>query len=119
MNQFIYSRHGDVTIQSFDKIPQNFTDCKPNKVKKVILGLGEVTGHSHRVLPVGDAEIIIWSKDSKNDPEADEILFEIKNGCGILIHEEHHPIELKEGFHWRAMKRQYNPFTRAIERVRD
>ncbi len=120
MKNLEYFRHGDVTIQKLDNIPDRFKEFKSLDTKKIILALGEVTGHSHRIIPIDDSEIAVFSNtEAKPSGEEDEILFQIKKGRGLLIHEEHAPIILEEGIHYRAMKKQFNPFTNAVENVRD
>lgn len=120
MTNIKYFRHGDVVVQQLDEIPKDFKEFKKIETRKIVLALGEVTGHNHRVLAIDDAEILVFSKDeNKPDPNDDQILFQIKKGKAILIHEEHAPILLEEGIHWRGMKKQFNPFTNAVENVRD
>lgn len=112
-----YYRHGDVTLEVISQIPK---ELKEIKTSKVVLALGEVTGHAHSVIPIGDAELSVFSVDD-NKPGAvlDEIFFQVKKGKCLLIHEEHEPIILEEGIYHRQMKRQYNPFTKAVENVKD
>lgn len=112
-----YYRHGDVTLENITKIPE---DLKPLETKKVILALGEVTGHSHTVIPIGEAKLSVYSvEDKKPDAVLDDIFFEVQNGKCLLVHEEHEPIVLEPGIYHRQMKKQYNPFTKAVENVRD
>jgi hypothetical protein len=50
--------------------------------------------------------------------ERENIFFEVK-GTAVIMHEEHGPITLDEGIYLRTVQRQYNPFSEALERVRD
>lgn len=115
-----YYRHGDVVVQTLDKLPDAFKGFERKKVKAAVLALGEVTGHSHKILPVDQAEIFVYVEPGKEmDPELSTMAIEVVGGKGLLVHEEHAPILLEEGIHWRGMKVQYNPFNGAIENVRD
>jgi hypothetical protein len=94
-------------------------------MKKLTVGLGEVTGHSHEVFALDDSVIIehhnIAGYDSleiKDLVDRENIYFEIK-GSAVIMHEEHGPITLDEGIYVRTVQRQFNPFTKALEKVRD
>jgi hypothetical protein len=50
--------------------------------------------------------------------ERENIFFEVR-GTAVMMHEEHGPITLDEGVYLRTVQRQYNPFTNALEKVRD
>lgn len=113
-----YYRHGDVTLEVIPQIPEGF---KKLSLKRIVLALGEVTGHSHSVIPIGEeTELSVYTVDgNKPDATLNDICFEVKGGKALLIHEEHEPIILEPGIHNRKMKVQFNPFTNAIENVRD
>ena len=95
----VIARHGDMTIFKVSK--EQVSGMETKELKKITLGLGEVTGHSHEDLV-----------------ERENIFFEIK-GTAVIMHEEHGPITLDEGIYLRTVQRQYNPFSKALERVRD
>jgi hypothetical protein len=99
------------------------------KVNKVVVGLGEVTGHSHVVLSTPNTELFQFfdnEKDAANlDIESDSaaemerLFFEVKGELGLIVHEEHDAIQLSEGFYLRINQVQYDPFTQKIRKVAD
>ena len=98
---------------------------KSKELKKLTLGLGEVTGHSHEVFALDNSTIIEHHNVSGYDTtelrdlvERENIFFEVK-GSAVIMHEEHGPITLEEGVYLRTVQRQYNPFTKVLEKVRD
>lgn len=112
-----YYRHGDVTLEVINEAPK---DLKKVKSNKVVVALGEVTGHSHSVIPLNGSEVSILTPDGNPpNPNDDNIYFYVDKGGALIVHEEHEPILLKEGIYQRKMKVQFNPFTNAIENVRD
>lgn len=112
-----YLRHGDVTLERTDEILEGF---KAKKVPHLVVALGEVTGHSHKVLPIGDAEVLVLEKEGHSvHPDDNDIPFMVQGGNAMIIHEEHEPIILEPGIYNRKMKVQFNPFKNAIENVRD
>lgn len=119
----IIARHGDMTIFKVSK--DQVKGMEKAKIKKLTLGLGEVTGHSHEVIALDDSMIIEHhnvagydSAEIKALTDRENIFFEVK-GKAVILHEEHGPITLEEGFYLRTVQRQYNPFSKALERVRD
>ena len=52
----IIARHGDMTIFKVSK--DQVKGMETAETKKLTLGLGEVTGHSHEVLALDDSTII-------------------------------------------------------------
>lgn len=119
----VIARHGDMTI--FKVSPSQVEGMDTKELKKLTLGLGEVTGHSHEVLALDDSMIIEHhnvagydSAEIRNLVERDNIFFEIK-GSAVIMHEEHGPITLDEGIYLRTVQRQFNPFAKTLERVRD
>jgi hypothetical protein len=119
----IIARHGDMTIFKVSK--DQVKGMQTAETKKLTLGLGEVTGHSHEVLALDNSTIIEHhnvsgydSAEIKDLTARENIFFEIK-GTAVIMHEEHGPITLEEGVYLRTVQRQYNPFTKALEKVRD
>jgi len=102
-------RQGDVLIRQIKSMPTNI-----NKSKTQVVAVGE--GH-HEHKAVGDLEVM----------EVNEKYYLAVNTEGKLIHvhtgtetqAEHLPIELEQGFYEVIHQRQYNPYEKAIERVRD
>ena len=119
----IIARHGDMTIFKVSKTQISGMESK--ELKKLTLGLGEVTGHSHEVFALDNSTIIEHHNVSGYDTtelrdlvERENIFFEVK-GSAVIMHEEHGPITLEEGVYLRTVQRQYNPFTKVLEKVRD
>lgn len=119
----VIARHGDMTI--FKVSPDQVSGMETKEMKKLTLGLGEVTGHSHEVFALDDSTIIEHhhvagydSMEIRELVERENIFFEVK-GRAVIMHEEHGPITLDEGLYLRTVQRQFNPFTRALEKVRD
>lgn len=119
----IIARHGDMTIFKVSK--DQVAGMQTAELKRLTLGLGEVTGHSHEVIAMDDSMIIEHhqvagydSAEIKTLTDRENIFFEVK-GKAVILHEEHGPITLEEGYYLRTVQRQYNPFTKALEKVRD
>jgi hypothetical protein len=119
----IIARHGDMTI--FQVTKDQVKGMETAELKRLTLGLGEVTGHSHEVIALDDSIIIEHhnvagydSAEIKDLTDRENIFFEVK-GRAVIMHEEHGPITLEEGIYLRTTQRQYNPFTKALEKVRD
>jgi|688.fasta_scaffold00011_52 hypothetical protein len=102
MDSKLYARHGDVFIFKLKKSVQsnNF-----KKQDELILALGEVTGHSHRVKSKEQGDILLFEDDSKIN---DSTLFEIINES-VLTHEEHEPITLSPGQYLSIIQTEYDP----------
>lgn len=119
----VIARHGDMTIFKVSK--NQVSGMETKEMKKLTLGLGEVTGHSHEVFALDNSTIIEHHNVAGYDTaelrdlvERENIFFEVK-GSAVIMHEEHGPITLEEGVYLRTVQRQFNPFTRALEKVRD
>lgn len=119
----VIARHGDMAI--FKVSPTEVAGMQTRETKKLTVGLGEVTGHSHEIFALDDSMIIehhnIAGYDSveiRELVERENIFFEVK-GSAVIMHEEHGPITLDEGVYLRTVQRQFNPFTKALEKVRD
>lgn len=96
-------RHGDVLIGAISAIPPG-----AHKKHHCTLAHGEVTGHSHRIERMSDAELY----------EADGQLFlRILSKEARVIHEEHQPITLPQGTYRVWQQREYTPD--AIRRIVD
>lgn len=97
-----YWQQGDCLIKPTNKIGGTF-DKKRN-----VLIEGEHTGHAHRVTE-GHFEIYT---------EMQQIFLKAISECKIT-HEEHNPITIPPGIYEIDQVREYDPFQKAIERVRD
>ena len=121
MKNEIY-RHGDMIIF---KIGDGVTKKNvSSNTKKLVVGLGEVTGHSHDVIALDDSEVIaLYDGDveiTENDlAQMDKLVFEIKGSGALITHEEHKPIFLGKGTYLRINQVEFNPFTKMLEKVRD
>lgn len=107
--QLFIARQGDVLIRQIDNVPAG-----AKKAKSTVVAVGE-GHHEHKVL--GDVDVL----------ESEESLFLSVNSHGKLVHvhtgtdnqAEHLPIDLPVGTYEVIHQRQYNPYEKAIERVRD
>lgn len=103
------ARQGDVMLKKIEAMPKGVL-----KAKSAIVAVGE--GH-HEHKAIGDLRVM----------ELDEKLYLAVNTEGKLVHvhtgtetlAEHLPIDLEQGFYEVIHQRQYNPYEKAIERVRD
>ena len=116
------NRHGDVNIFKNADVPADF---QSRSVKSLKLALGEVSGHSHAIYPVGEGSEVILHLPKEREKvtdmdlhNMDELIYSIK-GQGVLVHEEHEPQILEEGTYSRTIQAELNPFTRQLEKVRD
>jgi len=95
------ARHGDLLIESIDKIPED------TKVRKsgIILD-GEVTGHAHRL----NGGLVLEKED--------RVYLSLKSP-GTVTHEEHHTINLPAGDYAITRQREYDPYEKAVRNVAD
>lgn len=93
-------RQGDVLIESVDEIPK--TAAPVERVNgRVVLALGEVTGHSHSM--DDDPNVTQFR-------EGDKQFIEVLGEKGaMLVHEEHGPIDLPPGRYEVGIQREYEP----------
>lgn len=97
-------RHGDVLVMPITTSPTNL-----QPLPSQILAWGEITGHSHRIAERGAAEL--YRRD------ADTLFLHITAPQATLVHEEHKPIVLQQGWYRVWFQREYSP--QAIRRVVD
>lgn len=88
-------RQGDVLIKKISDLPKN--SIKQELEGDIILALGEVTGHAHRIKDGAD-----WWKNEE------VMILEVSNKASIT-HEEHHTIDLEAGFYEVRRQREYSP----------
>lgn len=92
------ARQGDVFIRRIKAIP---ADAKPVARKgDVILALGEVTGHTHRIAAPLDAVDVLM--------EAERIVMNVKRTVTVT-HEEHGAITLEPGLYESFIQREFDP----------
>ena len=114
METKIFARHGDMTILKVSSINP---DLKSTDKKRLTIGLGETTGHSHEVISLDNSSITEYFDEDKNT-DRDNIYFKV-SGKAILMHEEHEPIILEEGLYVRTTQIQFNPFSNTISKIID
>jgi hypothetical protein len=88
-------RHGDVLVADVPAVPPG-AQRRPD----LVLAYGEMTGHSHRVVPADAAELY--------DHEG-LLYLRVTAARATLLHEEHGPIELREGSYRVWRQREYTP----------
>ncbi len=91
------ARHGDVFLQRVDALPAGATE-RPRD-GDVILALGEVTGHAHRIRT---KETRIWDMGTQR-------YLVVPEGGGVLEHEEHGTIAIPSGAYQIVQQREYHP----------
>ena len=97
-------RHGDVVLFEVKEIPNAVKDKDTN-----ILAEGEFTGHKH--------ELVTKEKVIFQDVEGN-LYVDLKQQTK-LVHQEHNTIVLPATKYRVLIKRNYNPFQKRIEEVRD
>ena len=98
-------RQGDVLVERIDSIPASA--IKQN-CQKVVLALGEVTGHHHHI----NHGAILYT-----DPVTHVSYCEIVEALAMLEHEEHATIPITHGHYRVTIQREYHP--EAIRNVAD
>lgn len=118
-------RHGDMVLFKLNKSEAKIPSSSRN-LEKVIVGLGEVTGHSHDVVAEEGVTLKVYSDNSKlAEMTSDEIatmenlIFEVIGGNAVISHDEHDEIVLDEGTWLRSFQVEYNPFKQMVDKVRD
>jgi len=100
-------RHGDVVINKVEEL-KGFNPRKNN-----VLAYGEVTGHSHKVLPKTKEDIVEVFENEKG-----ELAFRV-NGVAVVTHEEHKTIEIGTGIYRINQEREYDYFQLESRKVID
>jgi len=116
MNILKRVRQGDMI---FYKVENADLTMKQN-TERLVVGIGEVSGHSHDIFPVNDSTVLelAESENSFGDATRDQLFFEVK-GEAVVLHEEHAPVTLDEGMWVRINQVNYDPFKNELEKVRD
>lgn len=96
------ARHGDLVFKRVDSLPKGV------RKSSNILALGEFTGHKH----VAGKGSVVWKTSE------DKTYIEVADKTEIT-HEEHRPIILKSGVYEMIIKREYDPFEKQINSVKD
>lgn len=103
-------RHGDVLIYKLAERPAE-QDANEVPAQELVLELGEVTGHAHRLR--GNLMLVESARRVER-----EMLFEVVDRA-VLTHEEHDTIVLEKGIYLKVSQVEYNPFVDMITYVRD
>lgn len=88
-------RHGDVLVEQVAEMP----DVR-RKAQHTILAHGELTGHCHRIAEK-DAAVLY------DTPEG--MFLHVTADVATLVHDEHNPISLSNGFYRVWRQREYSP----------
>lgn len=89
-------RQGDVLIQRIKSIPQSNSKKRENGV----LAYGEVTGHSHKVETLDQAEVLEVGND---------LYLRVSEEGVRIVHDEHNAISLPAGDYKITIQREYSP----------
>lgn len=90
------ARQGDVFLSAVDAIP-----AEAQKQKGGTLAYGEVTGHSHVIDDLEQAEVLVT-------PEG-EMYVRVHGERVALLHQEHGPIEVPKGDYRVVIQREETP----------
>lgn len=89
-------RQGDVPLVPYTGDLAGFVPVEPS-AGKLVLALGEATGHHHRL----EGCTLAWEDPETHrmwrDPQSGAQVLQIGAGGGSLVHEEHDPIALPPG----------------------
>lgn len=104
-------RHGEVILKSIAELPKGAVLLK--EVKKEIVAHSE-TGHHHVLESIKDFKVYSWNGETYVEvPEIAE-LWHQKTGKDV-----HAPHKMVPGVYKVNIKKAYNYFSKAMERVRD
>jgi hypothetical protein len=93
-------RQGDVLLCAVDEIPSAAIPV-PSEGDRVIVALGELTGHAH-AFAARDARLF-------RDVLSGRSFLAIAERGTALVHEEHDPILVSEGYYELRRQREYAP----------
>jgi len=102
-------RQGDVFIERLGDRPEAVGAEIERDNGRLLLALGEATGHAHAILEQGVSLFIL--------PETDDRLLLVSGSGARLVHEEHAPISLPAGSYVVRRQVEYSP--EAIRPVAD
>ena len=125
-------QQGDVLLVAVSKpLESNIkTECKiekgGDKEGKVILALGEATGHHHRFeLNKLDPGVTVSTVHERyggyggSGYRRDASYYLIKGGPATLYHEEHNPLTVPPGLYRRTIIREYDHISQSSREVWD
>jgi len=97
------ARQGDILFVRIDALPKKLRKAKDNTI-----ALGEITGHSHKIVEAAGVDVL--------ENEAGDKFIAVEKVADV-VHQEHGPVKLGAG-DWAAIRqREYTP--EAPVRVRD
>lgn len=117
--------HGDVNLIRVDLIGENPDLSKMKKLETNVLAYGEVSGHLHALDTTHDRvfEMTPQQVQSQNKfaiyEDANGQMYLKVNEPTPLSHQEHFTHTVMPGVFRVSIARQVNPFTQAIEPVKD
>jgi len=132
-------QQGDVLLKEIEQLPDNKkAPYEGDKIEllhyedpnKVILALGEATGHHHRfeldklppsvlVKGYGKKSTVKYLTHMKAEGGRESEYIEIKGGQATLYHEEHNPIEIPSGAYEVSIVREFDHLSQTTRRVWD
>ena len=106
------------------------TECKiekgGDKEGKVILALGEATGHHHRFeLNKLDPAVTVstlherYGRYRRSGYRDDPSYYLVEGGPATLYHEEHNPLEIPPGLYRRTIIREFDHISNSFREVLD
>lgn len=117
MIKLIENVQGDVAFETIAALPDGLKKRNIAKLGDSILARGEFSDHAHFAtgeVEVLDAEDGTMYLDVKGEAEIQHLL----ESSGVWT-KEHKPLKLTPGYYKVELQNQYNPYAKAIERVRD
>lgn len=109
--QPIQFRQGDLLFEQITKLPINLKKAKNN-----ILALGETSGHGHQAF---DCEVMEDEKGEKYlTVEEEAAIRHLLVESGVWT-KEHKEVTLPKGKYRVIQQNEYNPYLKAIQKVRD
>lgn len=101
------ARQGDILILGTDQLPIGTWPVERDGRGRVILAVGEATGHYHAI---ADPDVELYET-----AEAADRWLRVGQAGAVLIHEEHAPIQLPGGNYIVRRQREYTPeLSRAV-----
>jgi hypothetical protein len=104
-------RQGDVLLFKVEKLPKGAVRQRVGG-DRVILALGEATGHHHSI---AKKKARLFTAPTADGVQA--TIVEVATALAELEHQEHDPIPLARGFYEVRLQREYHP--QEIRRVAD
>ncbi len=96
-------RQGDVALVLVNALPKGAVEELPTKDNKIILALGEATGHHHRIenVTTDSPKVRLWTAEGERFLQ---VLVKAE-----LLHEEHSTAFLDPGIYKLPIQVQYSP----------